>query len=210
MSANLGVFNCNVELDKLSDVTSEADGDTRFSVPIAVDANGRPSATDTNTIDRGKNDYYDQYFPVQGAQFKEEKDFAGGQRVYQGVMDAGALEADWRAIYASSMGRHIAVTKATEQVSVTEAKRVRIPDGNVVEAVWSVQSPFDRKVSVSVTGSGTLTVKLNGEVLGEQVGSGSKDLVSETAALSFSYSGTDGYAEIIRAHLDRGLCIMVK
>lgn len=141
-------------------------------------------------------------------------DAAGGQRVYQSVMDAGALEADWREIYARSLGRKIAVTKASEQVTVTESKRVRIPDGNVVEAVWNEQSPFDRKVSVSVTGSGTLTVRLNGEILGEQVGTGSKELVfaglSDADALSFSYSGTDGYAEILRARLDRGLCIMVK
>ena len=94
VSANLGVFNCNVELDKLSDATSEADGDTRFSVPIAVDANGRPSATDTNTVDRGKNDYYDQYFPVQWVQFKEEKDFAGGQRRIGSSIDIGSGEFD--------------------------------------------------------------------------------------------------------------------
>ena len=41
----------------------------------------RPKTTSV-LFDAGNNDYYDQYFPEQFAQFKNGRDSAYGQRVY--------------------------------------------------------------------------------------------------------------------------------
>lgn len=146
--------------------------------------------------------------------FDRVHDASGGQRVFNGAMDAGALEADWRETYARDIGRRIVVTDATPSVVEADGNTVRIPCGNRVEASWSGVSSAERLVSVRVTGSGTLTVLLNGEVLGEQTGSGRRDLVFSNSldanVLSFSYSGADGFAEILRARSNRGNFLILK
>lgn len=182
---------------------------------LQIDADYRPIKGMCEAIDRGDISIVpDRLGSDAMSDVDKEHDASGGQRIYNAVMDAGALEFDWRDTYAKDIGNRMFVTVATPSVVETDEKHVRIPGDNAVEAVWNGVFEGDRTVSVSVTGSGTLTVKLNGEVLGEQIGEGRKDLVFTSAldanALSFVYSGVNGYAEILRARLNRGICLIMR
>jgi len=91
---------------------------------------------------------------------------------------------------------------AAPQVVESSSKNVRLPPGS---SLLVTLSPSGRKgsyiVSVSVTGSGTLTILVNGEMLDTQVGAGAKEIRFSNALdvnqLSFEYAGDDGYAEIL-------------
>ncbi len=133
-----------------------------------------------------------------------DTDALGGQRVYNGALDIGAVEADWRMVYTTDIGsaRYVAVDFADSQVVESSSKNVRLPPGS---SLLVTLSPSGRKgsyiVSVSVTGSGTLTILVNGEMLDTQVGAGAKEIRFSNALdvnqLSFEYAGDDGYAEIL-------------
>ena len=89
----------------------EFDDDCRFNVAVPLDANYRPLATDTNVVDRGRNDYYDTYFPARWAQFKNGRDFAGGPRHVGSSIDIGAGEFDWNSTPSGIPGLKMTVTE---------------------------------------------------------------------------------------------------
>ncbi|HNX05084.1 MAG TPA: hypothetical protein PKI32_06255, partial [Opitutales bacterium] len=87
--------NCAFRLDRAGYEANIADGDCRFGVADALDANDRPVIGATNLIDLGKNDYYDTYFPAQWVRFKDGRDVSGGMRKVGERIDVGAGEFDW-------------------------------------------------------------------------------------------------------------------
>ena len=97
----------------------------------------------------------------------EGRDVVGGQRVYNGALDVGAYEYDWRADYAATLGgRRVSVSRADPGV-VKDGTRVRI-DAGTLELLASsgiTSQPTRYVFPLQVTGTGTLTVMLNGELV---------------------------------------------
>ena len=93
-----------------------------------------------------------------------DTDLAGGQRVYNGAMDIGCYEFDWRPKFAADLGKGVAVASASPEVFEGAGGVVTLPGGSL-EAGWSNAAGKQRGYSgtMRVTGNGTLTVTRNGE-----------------------------------------------
>lgn len=93
-------------------------------------------------------------------------DFAGGQRVYDGAIDAGAGEHDWRADYARLLDArgHLAGVSATPGVTHA-ANGVVLTAGETVVFDWRGQTGSQVVLMTTVEGAGTLAVRLNGSLL---------------------------------------------
>jgi hypothetical protein len=97
-----------------------------------------------------------------------DRDAYGSQRVFNGAMDIGAAEASWLDRYSRDFGGHgVVVTNATPAVVETDAGNVAIHEGRI-DLEWRNPQANSMKhvVPVSVTGTGVLTVLLDGETLG--------------------------------------------
>ncbi|MBQ5796058.1 MAG: hypothetical protein IIW14_08725 [Kiritimatiellae bacterium] len=139
-----------------------ADADCRFNVTDAVDANLRPVAGATNLIDRGKNEYYDTYFPKRWLRFKNGRDFAGGSRVYAAVPDIGAGEYDARADFAGRLSRRLTVDAATANVELGEESGLTMKGGDVLEMRWQLRQGGTCQFRAVGAGGASVTVSVNG------------------------------------------------
>lgn len=133
-------------------------------------------------------------------------DFAGGQRVYNGAMDVGAGECDWRGRYATVLGggSRFAVTAATTNVTEV-ATGVQLTDGQALTSTFRSLSASGgvSEWQIARTGAGTLTVSVNGgapEVVDADVYR--PQLAAGENVFAFAYAG-DGVAVLRRfAHHD--------
>ena len=116
---------------------------------IAIGADWRPQ-TGSPVIDTGLANGTN---PAVG-----EKDAMGGQRVYNGAVDVGAVEYDWRADYSVALGDRVTVESATPGVTLADGK-LKLTDGETLTGTWSAGTT-DRKtnysLAVAASGEGTL------------------------------------------------------
>ena len=91
-------------------------------------------------------------------------DALGGQRVYNGARDCGALEADWLSRYSADIGRRFTVTAATPGVvESTETGKVEIGDGERLDGKLVAFGSVTRcKIRFSVDEGATATLTVNG------------------------------------------------
>ena len=133
-----------------------------------------------------------------------DSDLSGGQRVYNGTLDIGCYEYDWRGDYAKDLSskRGLQVTAAGANVVETEEKAVRVSADNDLTALWTSREPVlrDYEMKAQVSGAGTLTVKLNGIVLATVTAADElktlafkNDLTANT--VEFTFAG-EGYADL--------------
>ena len=87
-----------------------------------------------------------------------DTDLAGVQRVYNGKIDIGCFEFDWRPKYAAILGKGLAVTAASPEVYAVGESAVAVPGGSL-EVEWANANGSRREFSglMNVTGTGTLT-----------------------------------------------------
>ena len=182
------------------------------SSEVTVDKDMRPVKGKNIGIDKGSYAYY-----IAGASAAElpylDKDFAGGQRVYNGAIDIGAGELDRTADYADDLGRHVEVVSASPSVVETDAKLVRLVDGSVLSARMT-RAPLDASklsVAAAVSGSGALTVRVRGVVVAVLTADETEAVVEVpdplADAVELSFAG-DGSADIVRMKLLTG-CILI-
>jgi hypothetical protein len=133
---------------------------------IALDENYRPIVGQSIAVDRVE---VTDIAGVAGEVLPVDKDLSGFQRMMNGKIDVGALEADWRGEYAKLLdgsGKRIVVNSAASGIvtnDVSGAASLSLHDGDALEFVWWSDMPkAKRKGTVSVTGEGTLTLKRNG------------------------------------------------
>ena len=125
---------------------------------LQLHADCRPVIGACRAVDRGDAAVYD--FTL-----CDGKDAAGGQRVYNGTIDAGALEGDWRPIYAADLcgGNRFTIVSADSGVVETERGSVAIGSGMAVGATWSngVSAPVSYELHFKVSGTGSLALTIN-------------------------------------------------
>ena len=122
-----------------------------------------------------------------------------------GALDIGALEADWRGVYASDIGgRTMEVLDATADVVESESGTVIVNPGQSIEAAWNGKANGRTSVfllPLRVTGTGVLSVTVNGETRTFTAADGETAWQFKSAlavnGVSISYDGEDGYAEIL-------------
>ena len=120
-------------------------------------ADFRPLKTSVLVLDKAAVAAYDAHMA--------DVDADGNQRVYNGAMDIGAFEYDWRKIYASDLGGLAKVEKADPQVVEADGK-VLVKDGEIALAF----APYSGRkakyeIPLLVTGSGTLSVRAGDETI---------------------------------------------
>ena len=199
------LYRCLVAASSKGSVLTEYDGTvfTNDVSAIALDGMQRPEgrclAVDAGNPLYAKTTDEGGLFPVAWAAFAET-DFAGGQRVYNGTIDIGAGERDWRPDYGRILGKGVSVETASANVVATNDERaVRIPADGTLELVWSLSGAKKRSVVASVdeaTSSSLLSIKTNGVAFAE-LNAGTKTFEFEAlqggVTMSFNYAG-DGFA----------------
>jgi hypothetical protein len=121
---------------------------------MKVDANYRPVFGKFWGIDAGATECLS---PELG-----DKDVYGTPRVLNGAIDIGAVEYDWRPVFASNIGKRIALTDVSPSVTTNAVGGLLIPDGVVAGTVPS-KGFYDFVFAVS---GGMLEAFAGGESVG--------------------------------------------
>ncbi len=184
---------------------AEGAGNVLVSIAdMSIDEDGRPLAGNV-AIDKADASL---------SSFGEERDLLGGQRVYNGVRDVGALESDWRPVYAKDISGRLAVSASSPNVVETESGLVRLVDSaSLLATLRTPNAGRAALVRIAVSGGGSLVIRVNGETehtltAGDSVvrmplsGTGSEEI-------AFAYSG-DGFADIGRMSLENGFRLILR
>ena len=153
---------------------------------ISVDDDYRPIIGKNVAIDKADADYSTAAIG--------ETDLLGGQRVMNGAMDVGAVEADWTERYETLLGGEMTVTSVSPSAFERSGSFV-LPAGSLA---GHIARAGKYRISFSVSGTGTATVALDGKTAGEYA-AGEIDFTCECAesALAFSFAG-EGAIEGLR------------
>ena len=185
---------------------------------LAVDENLRPVPGGCCGIDQAKTNDAEVMRHV-GA-----RDVSGSQRVYNGAMDVGALEADWRARYARDLtaNRRFAVTEASPDVTESEVGTVRMPVASTLETSWTnrvVGETRDYRYTVRIVGDCQLVAKYGDQEFFRLTGPVEKAEIPKSVDASaldrFSFEcvageSGEGYAEVTGAFNPVGFILMVR
>ena len=147
-----------------------------------------------------------------------EIDHAKGQRIYNGTIDIGAFEYDWRGEFAEALSRsrRFTVVEATSNVT-KDAGSIAFLDGETVSIEWSWSNGSSRDVSfeVSVSGEGVFSYSLGGgEPVALDCTGGKTEVVLKSVTspmnlkMEFSGSGTALVSSFIRS--DNGMKLVVR
>ena len=177
-----------------------------------VDAGFRP-ALNAPAVDFGDQKLVPQDLLALG----EGRDVLGAQRVYNGRIDVGAVEADWRPRFAQDIrASGIAVTAASPEVVESAQRKVRIPAG-VLETTLTGGGRSKVIVTVALHGAGALTATVDGEALApaslvDGVATYAFRSPGPGAQLAFAYepSAADDYAEIAGIDFRGGLSVIFR
>ena len=176
-------------------------------VPTVSDGGALPSGATLSDANHLKLD--ENWMPVYGENVAidaldmawanaEGRDARGNQRVYNGFLDAGAVEYDWRGRFAARLGnRRITVAEASPETVTNAVSGIDIRDGEV-SLEWPgarLSSGAQRRFTASVSGGGSLSVALNGETLAT---------LADGESRTFSFDGAVGGVDSLRFAYDPG------
>ena len=131
-------------------------------------------------IDRGRNDLYAK-FPVAVAEALAKTDLAGSQRVYNGTIDIGAYEYDWRGDFAKRLKRsQVEVVSASADVVTNVVRALTVPSDASIEIDWRVKADGRHTFYAVAEGEGSVFVTCDGVEL------------SPTADGLYTFIGTTG------------------
>ena len=148
---------------------SFANDGTLVDVPSsqrALDESYRP-VTGNVAIDAGNAEYWTLPDDVSA---EAKLDFAKGQRIYNGAVDIGAGEYDWRGVFGAKLhpgSARAQVTAASENVTTNALDGIVLTGGDSLEVSYSVRELASRICTfrAEVTGEGTVTARFGDEIL---------------------------------------------
>ena len=162
----------------------------------------RPTIGQNACVDAGTDDV----LPALG-----DCDLLGGQRVYNGRIDIGALEADWRGYYARDISKRMTVNAASANVVEQRDGTVRLHEGASLEGMLAKR---DRRYTIvlrfRVSPGGSANLILNGEE--SAVGEGEQEVkfVVDGNDLTMKLLALSGTADILKAHILAGTVISLR
>ena len=141
------------------------DADTLYTTEEAMMLEGCAPMKGSPLIDRGNAEYYAE-FPAAVAEALAKTDFAGNQRVYNGSIDIGAYEYDWRDDFAKALKRsQVEVVSASAAVVTNGTRSLTVPSDASIEIDWSVKHDGQHTFYVVADGEGSVSVTCGGETL---------------------------------------------
>lgn len=170
---------------------------------VAVDADYRPLLTSV-AVDAANPEYR----PAEW----ESLDALGGQRVYNGALDIGALEADWRPQYAKDIAARLTVTDVSPEVVESDSGTVLLSEGTTLEATWKgrPEGSTGYTLNFRVAEGGTAEVSVNGEKKTFGAGLQSYAFDSESDVCELAVAATAGEVEILQSRRNLGMCVIVR
>jgi hypothetical protein len=151
-----------------------------------------------------------------------DTDLLGNPRIANGAIDAGALEADWREVYADALAggsSYFKVDYASPNVVLAEDAPLTVNDGQTLEAscIGKRGRTVRYQVALRVTGNGTLAVVADGKETAYTAGDGDVTLSflssADKLSLVFAYAGGEndgGAAQILSVSRQLGLWMTVR
>lgn len=177
---------------------------------MALDATYCPRIGKSVAIDFGDNAALESALAVLG-----DADILGTQRVYNGTVDSGAVEADWREIYARDIvaSRRFAVVSASPEVVETNAGTVSVGSGGMLSATWTGRQVLDYTVTVRVSGT-SAKVRLGDDERVVLASAAAQTLTfsgsAQTNLFVFDNTGNDGTLEILDSRRLSGMVLFVR
>ena len=179
-----------------------------ISGDVGVDDDYRPMLSSV-AVDSADSGYRSGDMP--------DADLLGGQRIYNGKMDIGALEADWRAAYAATIApsdSRFAVRSADPSVTLSGNGTISIPDGASVLLAWrgfGAGKYIRYRLRFNVSPGAVLAAEVNGDETicgtpGEQELEFMSSLVSNDVVLA----ARGGTIELAGCAADRGFSVHIR
>ena len=123
--------------------------------------NRRPKVTSV-LVDAGVNSYYEDNFPTQFAQFKNGRDSANGQRIYNCRIDIGGGEYDFRGDFAKMLGARGTIEEMGPNVTTNALRNVVVPDGeSIAVSVAPVSADRNTRYEFAYTKDGESPVRIS-------------------------------------------------
>lgn len=164
--ADVGAVLTNCIVNVFSGTTKCDKTITGILMSVCFDDNGRPLAG-SRAIDAGDSAYYSypNAFPHEAG-----KDLSGGQRIYNGRIDIGCFEYDWRGEFGARLnGRgRASVAAASANVTTNTLDGIVLSGGDAVDVDYAVADASKIgtcSFMVVVSGEGAATVTFGGETL---------------------------------------------
>ena len=105
---------------------------------------------------------YTNRFPASWKKFMDVG-YGGGQRIYNGKIDIGPVEYDWRGEFAKRLkGRSLSVAEATANVTTNTISGVTLSDGDSVSIEWPVALAGEHSFNLVVDGAGEAAATIDG------------------------------------------------
>lgn len=119
-------------------------------------------------VDFGDANHYRTNFPAAWARFEEDLDVRRGQRIYNGAIDAGCGECDYRGLFGETIGGRrvrFEVTAASEDVRLLNSHAVLSNGCAMTVFCPPRERQSDLRLSLALEGTGKAKVSLNDEIL---------------------------------------------
>ena len=143
------------------------------------------------------------------------KDHFGGQRIYNGEIDAGCSEYDWRDDYTGIVGqRRLTVTSATEDVTAEDDRSsIKLVGDAALQLAWNCDDRRPRlSCDVTVSGTGCLELRMDGTPVSTAFAGKTTLCLPATApshVLEFVFKGA-GYATVGPFAMESGFLISIR
>lgn len=179
--------------------------------PLAFEADGvTPKIGENVAVDRGNANWM--------STIDLNTDLLGSPHYWNGRVDIGAVEADWRDSYAIALsGAKMNVNDAPASATEEPDHQIRLRDG-IMEMGWKApREPRCMALNCSVPGTGTLIVSKNGTVIGILTAGETKQVVYDNPTandrLTFEYE--PGEADTLGALIGKmaslsGLTVVIR
>lgn len=156
-----------------------------------LDADFRPKAADSALVDAGGSQYY-----VYPSAFASEagKDLMGGQRIYNGKIDIGCGEYDWRGDFTAQLeAKGVAVEAASANVTTNDLAGLVLSDGDTLKLklVCKADGKASLKVVSSDAGGGNVTVRVGETEVPGVDGLYAFDVSAGETLVEISFAGTE-------------------
>ena len=190
------VSHCIFNKDKLSSVPAEffagTDGSFATNTEVLVFENYRPVIGKNICVDAATEDV-----PATLA----DRDVFGGQRVYNGRLDIGAAEADWRNRFGGDISSRATVLAAAPSVSEQSGGTVRVPEGASLDGYLRNTSGKARTMTLRfrVENGSTALLTLDGEERTLETGEHDIRVVLNANDMTFSLTAVSGTVDILHA-----------
>ena len=181
------LYNCYMT-SKPNSATEMTDCVITNLADLAVDSEGRPLAGNIG-IDAGSNLVYAAKFPsdIEGIGL----DYAGGQRIYNGKIDIGCGEYDWRGDFTKQLAaKGVAVEAASDNVTTNDLNGLVLSDGDMLTLRLVTKTDGEASLkAVSSDDGGSVTVRVGGAEVSGDGGLYAFDVEAGETVVEISFSG---------------------